>query len=698
MPSRIMPLNLSRFLKQSGIPLLFSLMIAALMVPPARGGLSSENVIVVVNGDSTISRTIANHYVDLRQIPLQNVIVLDDVPTDTAIELETFRDKILKPVLAQLDARKLSPLARVIAYSADFPHAVKIKAHADQLPEGTEKKYQRPTASLNGLTYFYRFVLTDNPGYLSFGSNLYARGKFDRHFRNPFSGELKEKFEAASKLDQEQKPAESAKVWEELQQKHPEMPALALNAAKAFSLSDEDDKAVEMIKAAIKVGWWSSSYLKDTPELDKHLDDPELQKALPLMDDSPIAWQGPIGFSGAVGWATTGRRVSIQQGGTPYMMSCMLAVIHQRGSTTSDAVRILERASQSDRTFPKARFTFGANSGVRAKTRFSGIADASVYLQEHGFETEIFRTVIPERPGKIAGSMVGAATVPFNRTPLNLVPGAIAENLTSYGAAFDNASQTKLTDFLTAGAAMSSGTVAEPYSLPFKFPSPMMYAYYARGLSAIEAFYQSVLSPYQLLIVGDPLAQPFAKAPAEIVDIEYLEGEKSKLRISRRPLNLDVPKSPAATVELSINGKPIRTIPAAQNIDINWPADASGVFDIRATITGVERTEPRISFAAEIETPGPLATPKATIVQTRQNVDGLANDGSLATPIKMKVECEGADRIEIEHFGSVVASTDQTSAELTIETNKLGGGPLRFRPVAVYGEQRVQGKVLVDRP
>ena len=42
---------------------------------------------------------------------------------------------------------------------------------------------------------------------------------------------------------------------------------------------------------------------------------------------------------------------------------------------------------------------------------------------------------------------------------------------------------------------MSSGTVAEPYALQFKFPLPMMYGYYAKGVSAIEAFYLSVTSP-----------------------------------------------------------------------------------------------------------------------------------------------------------------------------------------------------------
>lgn len=667
----------------------------------AFGGMSSENVIVVVNGDSTISRTIANHYVYLRQIPEPNIIVLDDVPKGTVIELDDFRDKILKPVLAEIDKRKLAPLARTIAYSAGLPYGVKVKSHTDKLPEGTEKKFQRPIASITGLTYFYRFVLTDSPSYLSFGSNLYARGKFERNFANPFAGELKEKFEEAIKLDSEEKYSESATLWDELHQKHPEMPAIALKAAEAFSKSDDSAKAIELISAALKAGWWSANYLQDTPALEKHLSDPQIAAAMPLLDASPIAWQGPIGFSGAVGWAVTGRRVAIQQGGTPYMMSCMLAVIHPNGSNTSDAVRILERASKSDRTFPKARFAFGVGAGVRAKTRFGGVADAAVYLQELGYETEMFRGALPSKPGKVAGLMVGSSNAPLASTPLNLVPGSIAENLTSYGAKFDTESQTKLTEFLSVGAAMSSGTVDEPYSLQFKFPTPMLYGYYARGATAMEAFYQSVMSPYQLLIVGDPLAQPYALAPDEIVDISMVKAkgdDSQKLRLHRRTMNLNAPKSRTAVIEIFINGVPVRNVPAVPTVDINWPEAASGVYSIRATLVGLDRTEPRISFVAEIDCKGLYPTPTAELLEARENIDGLANDGSLATPIKIKVACEGADRIDIEHWGKVVATTDQAEAVLEIEAKKLGGGPLSFRPVAHFGEQRVQAMPVIDQP
>jgi hypothetical protein len=43
-----------------------------------------------------------------------------------------------------------------------------------------------------------------------------------------------------------------------------------------------------------------------------------------------------------------------------------------------------------------------------------------------------------------------------------------------------------------------------------KFPHARFFVHYAAGCTMIESFYQSVRCPLQLLIVGDPLACPWA--------------------------------------------------------------------------------------------------------------------------------------------------------------------------------------------
>ena len=99
--------------------------------------------------------------------------------------------------------------------------------------------------------------------------------------------------------------------------------------------------------------------------------------------------------------------------------------------------------------------------------------------------------------------------------PLNYVPGRPGGQLTSYGGQlYEQSGHTTALQFLNAGAAGSYGTVIEPCTYLAKFPSPQDYFYQARGFSMAECYYQSVTNPYQGLLLGEPLAAPFALPPA----------------------------------------------------------------------------------------------------------------------------------------------------------------------------------------
>ena len=90
----------------------------------------------------------------------------------------------------------------------------------------------------------------------------------------------------------------------------------------------------------------------------------------------------------------------------------------------------------------------------------------------------------------------------------------MADSLTSYGGVlYENYGQTTLLAFMNAGASGSYGTVTEPCAYLQKFPSPQDYFYQARGFSLAECYYMSLANPYQGLIVGEPLAAPFARPP-----------------------------------------------------------------------------------------------------------------------------------------------------------------------------------------
>lgn len=119
----------------------------------------------------------------------------------------------------------------------------------------------------------------------------------------------------------------------------------------------------------------------------------------------------------------------------------------------------------------------------------------------------------PSTFGYQLGSQYGLSA--FNLPAGLFAPGALADNLTSYGGLlFDNAGHTTALQYLNAGAAASYGTVAEPCNYLEKFPSPRNYFYQARGFNAAECYYQSLTNPYQGILVGEPLCAPFAR-PAE---------------------------------------------------------------------------------------------------------------------------------------------------------------------------------------
>ncbi|NDV12673.1 TIGR03790 family protein [Crenobacter caeni] len=95
----------------------------------------------------------------------------------------------------------------------------------------------------------------------------------------------------------------------------------------------------------------------------------------------------------------------------------------------------------------------------------------------------------------------------------SLLPGALADHLTSFGGVLAGGTQMPATAWLKAGASASYGTVSEPCNWPQKFPHPqVLVARYLAGDTALEAYWKSVLWPAQGLFVGDPLAAPYAAA------------------------------------------------------------------------------------------------------------------------------------------------------------------------------------------
>jgi hypothetical protein len=87
----------------------------------------------------------------------------------------------------------------------------------------------------------------------------------------------------------------------------------------------------------------------------------------------------------------------------------------------------------------------------------------------------------------------------------------VADHLTSYGGQLPTGNgQMPITDWLTAGATASHGTVEEPCNYTEKFSkASVLIEHYLRGDTLIEAYWKSVAWPGQGLFVGEPLARPW---------------------------------------------------------------------------------------------------------------------------------------------------------------------------------------------
>jgi len=150
------------------------------------------------------------------------------------------------------------------------------------------------------------------------------------------------------------------------------------------------------------------------------------------------------------------------------------------------------------------------------------------------------------------------------------VPGAIADSLTSYaGVIYGYNDQTTLLVFLNAGACGSYGTVTEPCAYLQKFPSPQDYFYQYRGFSLAECYYMSLANPYQGLIVGEPLAAPFARPPAGAwVNLPANSGLSGTTNLTLQ-CTASASNRPIQQVDLFLDGTWLKTLtnipPAAGN-------------------------------------------------------------------------------------------------------------------------------------
>ena len=638
-----------------------------------------ENLLLVVNANSPSSLLLANHYISLRNIPEINVIYLDNVPNQELSTLAKFRETIMVPIVEQVEARQLSNIDYIV-YSSDFPSLYHIGPHVDKLfseakklgKSAGSKKLFNHHASLNSLTYYARQVLVDDPTYISLNSNAYYRGPARTILRTPFLGEDQTKFQEAKRLGTSGDYQSAIEALIELEKRNPNQVALLYSLAQLHAQNGESKEAAKWLGRAVSQGWVYRTQTESDKAFAKAIDDPVFRGILNRIPDEPFEFAPAMGFKSRYSWANNGSKNGSPTSGRRYFISTVLGVTRNYGCTEREALGALKRNAVVDGTHPNGIFYFADTKDVRNRTRKPNYKSAINALEALGMKTRVITDKIPIKQDRVMGLTNGTARFNWNAGGSTLLAGAICDNLTSHGGMLNRASQTKCTTFLAAGAAGASGTVIEPYALQAKFPHPMIHARYAKGCTLGEAFYQSVHGPFQLLIVGDALCQPFANKPTFQAD-----GLKAQETVSGTvEVNLDYSESPVAVgdVEVYLDGKLINRVRQLESVKFNSSHLPDGYHELRI-----------VAIADNLlETTGGKIFPIVVANKEQQvNVSLDSKSYKESDTVTVQVESNFGERLVLKQNFRELGSAEGRKAKFKLSAANLGRGPVKLTAFAM---------------
>lgn len=670
-------------LKVRWILLVFFLSLSPVSYLQAGGG--AENVVVVVNDESWASMTVANEFIHLRKIPPINVIYLSPEGrwSFKPVSINTFREYILKPILAEIKTRGLEDQIDYIVYSADFPYRIHF---AKDLAGKKVPKPLTANGSITSMTYLYRWVLAKQPlrtsteraGYLHLHNNWYFRPILRRR-RIParFTPAQREIISRARLLMRQKKWHQAEELLRSVLKDKPEHAAdLYYNLACCLARQNRPDEAIKALRQAIEAGWSNrlhTEYDEDLKPLRKRAD---FKKLLEQIRPPEINVLPPVRFSSKSCWTPRGRTSRLDNEPCQrYLLSVVLAVTSGRGMSVSEATDYLRRSVAADGTRPTGTIYYMVNGDIRTRVRRWAFAAAVKKLKSLGVKAEIVKGILPSNKNDVMGLSAGSARFSWSKSGSKILPGAICEHLTSHGGNMEpNSSQTPCTEFLRASAAGTCGTVSEPYAVQAKFPNAFIHYFYASGCSLAEAFYQSVAGPYQLLIIGDPLCQPWAKRPTVVVrGIGAGQEVKGRITISPSIVQKDMK---IRRYELFIDGVRKLINPPGKPFEIDTTELADGWHELRIVAIKADliETQGRWIGGVIVDNCG-LNT---------QIVGDLPQKVVYGDETGLQVRSSGAKWIEILHDQRKLAIVRGDHGKVEIDTRKIGLGAVLLRAVGKF--------------
>ena len=578
--------------------LLASFAVSIVAARAARAGGGPETTLVVVNADSPVSKRVANDWITKRRVPATHVVEIAGVPHLRVIDLETFRTKLWAPVKAFMAEHALSNRIDLIAWSADFPYGVDFKADE---PSPQNPPYT-PIASLTSMTYFARAVeAKETKKWLPLDSNrYYRRAPGEVETRQPNDAE-RAAFDEAEGALKKKDYAAAAEAYGRALTTFREKDEPFYNYACCLARTGKADEALAALSKSVELGFFHPDLARKDEDLASLRARPEFEALLRKMEGGATTEevQPAHGFRSRSVWtgATDPIDVGADDSLDRYYLSTSLAFTGEWGNSTPEALRALDASIAADGTNPDGTFFFLVNGDVRAQTRKGRFESTVAALKARGRKAVILEKgadgqtgVLPVCKDDVLGGVLGISDFSWPECKSRILAGAIVEHLTSFGAVFGFAGQTKCTALIRAGAAGSSGTVNEPYALEAKFPVPAIHVHYVEGCSLAESFYQSVWGPYQLLVIGDGLARPFAKFAKVTVGSDRWAGTGT---IAVKPVVEPAADRAIGRVELWVDGALVVEGKPGEDLALDTTKLDDGPHEVRAVAVEQDPIETR---------------------------------------------------------------------------------------------------------
>ncbi len=273
----------------------------------------------------------------------------------------------------------------------------------------------------------------------------------------------------------------------------------------------------------------------------------------------------------------------------------------------------------------------------------------------------------------LMGVMTGAETV----KPSNFgtfAPGAMAEHFTSWSAEFQKR-QSKCTEWLEAGATVTAGMVTEPYNAWTKFPHARFYAHYAAGCTAMESFYQSILSPVQVLLLGNPLSQ-ISVLPVQIRAVGLSKEISSDLDAAF-VAEAKFPIQARALYSALLNGKKIKEADGVTLIELPYSEMGDGYHEVRVIAQANLPVAPGgfKDIPVLINKKGRSLEITGVSDRDPQQIVFTTEANGEETPKEIYLLWNARELVRAAYGG-----------ELAFDERTIGEGPARVQAVAVYAD------------